>query len=184
MAHAPTPIGVKSRSLLPKRFFCISLKYLSAKYQYRVESADREGVGHGPSKLGFASMIRHHIQIACSAECMSVHRLGGTDGQLVRVSAEDGANCLDLGGVIGLGPGAVRVDVTDRLRRNVRIRERSPHGLGCAFGQRLSQVMRVGGHPETRDLTPNGRSTRSSGFERLEYEHRGTLAEDQPAAIA
>ncbi len=102
-------------------------------------------------------MIRHHVQIAgriglreiCSrrnqpaahggesrgcfqhasggAQRVPMHRLGGTDRNLVGVRAEDRADGLYFGGVIGLRPGAVSVDVPDVLRLGAGVGQRGPH---------------------------------------------------------
>ena len=117
------------------------------------------------------------------AQGVGVHGLGGADGELVRVGAEDEADGGGFGAVVDLGRGAVGVDVADLLRGEAGIAQGHAHGAGGALGGGLGDVAGIGGHAEADDLRDGPGAAGERGLQRLQHQHGGAFAQHQAAAV-
>ncbi len=102
------------------------------------------------------------------------------------LGARLGEGLVDGGGldrVVGLGAGAVGVDVADLRGLGVGVGERLAHGHGGSGGLGLGDVGGVGGHAEADDLAIDGGVAGERGVEGLDGQHGGALAEGHAVAV-
>ena len=166
--------------------------------QRGVGAAETERIRERVLDLGFARVVRNVIEIALrigsflvdrrrqnliaqrqhadarleaarAAEQMPGHGLGRADGNFLGVVAEDALQRGRLDRVAQRRRSAVRVDVADMVRRDLRILDRREHhAIGAiAFLGRLRDVVRVAGHSVADDFGENLRAAALGEFERL-----------------
>src|SRR6185312_6117838 len=85
-----------------------------------------------------------------------VQGFGGTDGDVGGAGAEELVDGGGFRGVVGLGTGAVGVDVVHLVNGSVGVGKSFAHGGGCAFGGRLGDVVSIGRHAKADDLGIDG----------------------------
>ncbi len=103
-----------------------------------------------------------------------------------RRRAEDPLDRQDLQPVVGRGAGAVGADVAHLGRRGADVGERPLHGAGGAVRLRVGggHVVGVAGEPVAGELGVDPRAAAQRPLERLEHQHRRSLAGDHPLAVA
>ena len=120
---------------------------------------------------------------ARGAHAMCVHRLGRGDRERVRVRAEHAPDRRRLDLVVGLGAGAVRVEVVDILRMEPGIGEAVAHRRFRPFHGRRDDVGCVGGQARAGDFGQDGGAARHGVLVAFQHRHAGAFAEDQAVAI-
>ena len=86
-------------------------------------------------------------------------------------------------GVVRRRASAVSVDVIDLLAREPGIIECVVHGAGSPFREGIGEMMGVGRHTETGQLSINFRTARTCLLQRFEDQHGSAFAQNKAGAI-
>ena len=108
--------------------------------------------------------------------------LGAGDRDPGCIGAEREVESGGFSGVVGLGGGAVGVDVVEVFGVKVGVGQAGAHGLGGAMGAGLRDVVGVGGHAEAEDFGVVFGVAGLCGFQGFEGEDGGPFGEDHAVA--
>jgi hypothetical protein len=127
---------------------------------------------------------RRQLERADGAQRMPDHRLDRAHRDLPGVLAEAALEGGRLVPVVLLGPRAVRVDVPDRGRIDLRPVQGVPDRLGHlpAVGLEPGHVESVAAAGETQQLGVDPRAPPPGRPGLLQHQHRSTLGQDEPVA--
>ena len=124
-----------------------------------------------------------HFQRAGRAHAVGMHRFGRRDRQPVGMVAEDALDAARLDLVVGLGAGAMRVDVVDVLRGEPGVGEAEAHRRRRPFDGRRHDVGGIAGKARAGKFGQDRGAARHGMFVGFQHGHAGALAEHQALAI-